>query len=1068
MTRHPDFFGSTTFDYTLADSFGATDTATITINLSNVDDAVTAVDDTLVLLEDNTAIFDPRSNDIDVDGDPLAITEINGLTITVGSPVSVTTGVVNLEPDGRLSFTPAPDFNGSGSFSYTLSDGNGSTSIAQVNFSVDPVNDAPVAQDDTVSTTEDTAVTLDPRSNDADIDGDAINVTAVDGLAISIGSPVNVADGQVQLLADGRLRFTPTPDFNGTTSFDYQVSDGTLTSTAATVTVNVNATNDAPTALPDNFSTAEDTPVTIDLRANDSDVDGDSLSVISINGQALSIGSPVTVSGGQVELLSTGSQRFVPDADFNGNVSFTYEVSDPSGALANATASITVDPVNDAPISNADATSTPEDTAVVMDLVSNDNDPEGDAIRVATINGAPVAIGDTVAVSDGSVTLVSSGSVEFTPAANFAGNANFTYTVVDTAGASSAPANANVNVTAVNDAPQAVNDLFSTNEDQPVTIDPRLNDFDPEFDALSIITIEGATAVIGSPVAVPNGSVVLQPDGRLEFTPAANFNGSTSFAYTVSDGSAASAAANITIDVNPVNDAPTANDDAVSAIEDTAVLINVLTNDTDPDGDPLQVAMIDGAPLSVGTPVSVADGVVRLQPDGRIEFVPAPDFTGPTSFDYTLIDTQGATANATVNLAITGVNDAPDAQDDSALTNEDTPVEIDVLANDTDPEADALFVHAINGVPVIVGQAVEIPQGSASLLANGNIRFSPAPDFNGSVGLIYTVRDSASAQIDARISVVILPLNDGPIARDDVYNAVAGAAVIVDPRSNDRDPDLPDNGQGITVTQVNGQPITPGAAVAITDGTVLMLADGRLQVTSSRDDAAPLSFGYTIAGNEGLTDSAAVIVQFEAITLVEETPERLNRIDPPADRFHLERRDETASQNELYVGRAVRESQAQSDQTDQRQRIDVIEGQTRRFGWASNDQSQPDASTDRVQFANLRSDRVFALPGSNPLDRHHAYNFNLACWDTEYPQSVLAMNRLLNPESANQVAESTRSTGVADDATPLKQPSAPEAVCSPSNAPSSPSGALYCEPVSQVDPDRFSRFTDQLASAKDQ
>ncbi|WP_139838221.1 FecR family protein, partial [Roseovarius gaetbuli] len=294
ITYTPDqnFSGVDRFTYTVSDGQDV-DTAEVTVNVTPVNDAPVAQDDSAVTAEDTSVQIAVLGNDSDVDGDALSVTQ-----------ATAQHGSVQINNDGTLSYTPDADFNGTDTISYTVSDGQ-DVDTAEVTVNVGAVNDAPVAQDDSAVTAEDTSVQIAVLGNDSDVDGDALSVTQA-----------TAQHGSVQINNDGTLSYTPDADFNGTDTISYTVSDGQDVDTAE-VTVNVGAVNDAPVAQDDSAVTAEDTSVQIAVLGNDSDVDGDALSV-----------TQATAQHGSVQINNDGTLSYTPDADFNGTDTISYTVSD--------------------------------------------------------------------------------------------------------------------------------------------------------------------------------------------------------------------------------------------------------------------------------------------------------------------------------------------------------------------------------------------------------------------------------------------------------------------------------------------------------------------------------------------------------------------------------------------------------------------------------------------------------------------------------------------------------------------------------------------------------------------
>lgn len=283
-------------------------------------------------------------------------------------------------------------------------------------------NSPPVAMDDTGSTATDTPITINVLTNDFDINGDTLSVTAV--TLPSNGSTVDNGDGTIT--------YNPSASFSGTATFSYTVSDGQGGVDTALVTITVNApSNNAPTALNDAAPTDEDTPVTVVVLGNDTDADGDTLSVQSVTNSVN--GGSVTTDGVTV--------TYTPAANFNGTDTFTYVVSDGRGGTDTGLVTISVTPVNDAPVAVDDnATVTQDSGAKIINVLANDNDIDGGLLTVS--------LASSTTAKGGSVTT-NGDTVSYTPAAGFVGTDSFDYTITDDGGLT-ATATVTVEVNALN------------------------------------------------------------------------------------------------------------------------------------------------------------------------------------------------------------------------------------------------------------------------------------------------------------------------------------------------------------------------------------------------------------------------------------------------------------------------------------------------------------------------------------------------------------------------------------------------------------------------------------------
>ena len=459
------------------------------------------------------------------------------------------------------------------------------------------VNDPPAAMDDTAYVAEDSAVMIDVLANDNDVDGDSLSITAV----------TQGSNGAVTFNASS-VTYTPNANFNGSDSFTYSISDGNGGSATATVSITVNAINDSPVAANDSKTTAEDTATTISVLTNDSDPDGDTLSITAVTQGA----------HGSVT-FTAGSVTYTPNANFNGSDSFTYTISDGNGGSATAMVAVTVSAVNDNPAAANDSANTSEDTAVAINVLANDSDLDGDTLAVSAVTQG----------SKGSVTFTAS-SVTYTPAANANGSDSFSYTIGDGHGGS-ATATVSITIAAVNDAPDAVNDSAATNEDAAVIISVLVNDADVDGEAVILTGVTQGT----------RGSVVQNGNGTVTYTPNPNTFGADSFTYTVRDAAGLTDTATVNVNVAAINDPPDAIDDSATANEGGNVAITVLANDTDLEGNALTVT-------AASTP---AHGTATINGNGTITYTPVSTYSGPDSFTYTISD-GAATDTATVSVQV--------------------------------------------------------------------------------------------------------------------------------------------------------------------------------------------------------------------------------------------------------------------------------------------------------------------------------------------------------------------------------------------------------------------------------
>ena len=518
-------------------------------------------------------------------------------------------GTLTLNADGSFSYVPNANFNGADSFTYVANDALlASTPPTTVAITVNPVNDAPVATDDSAQTNENVAVDVDVLANDTDVDGDTL----------SVGPFGQGANGTVTLEA-GKLRYTPNAGFTGTDSFTYRATDGSLESNLATVTITVNATNAAPVAVDDSATTDEDTTVDVDVLANDTDSDGDTLSIDSFT-------QPAHGTVAQV----AGKLRYTPAANFHGTDTFTYRASDGTALSNSATVTITVNSVNDAPVANDSSESTAEDTPLTSSVSATDVD--GDTLTFALVGPAPTGL-----------VFNTNGSFTYTPPADFNGAVSFQFNANDGT-LDSNTATVTITVTPVNDRPVATADAYDTDEDTTLNVAaPGVLGNDTDIDSSSL------SAVLQAGPA--HGTLTLNADGSFTYSPDANFNGTDTLPVPRKRRPPRLHAADNGHDHGRPDQRRAGRERRLWVTDEgVAVDVDVLANDTDVDGDTLAVG-----PFGQG-----ANGTVTLAA-GKLRYTPNPGFTGTDSFTYRATDGSLQSNLATVTITVRPTTPDPGA-----------------------------------------------------------------------------------------------------------------------------------------------------------------------------------------------------------------------------------------------------------------------------------------------------------------------------------------------------------------------------------------------------------------------
>ncbi|MFW1389752.1 tandem-95 repeat protein [Vibrio parahaemolyticus] len=769
-----ELLASTSFETIGIESLGLSQTQVLALNdlfRSNLQTSADSTDKPLAttpvtldaIEEDGGSIIitteELLSNVDDEDKDTLSV---ENLIIDKGNGTLVDNG------DGTWTFTPQIDDDTEVSFTFDIIDDEDLVVSGSANLDILPINDAPNAENDVITTEEDTAVTIDVLVNDSDVEGDALSIQS---------ASVPSEQGSVDIV-DGKLVFTPAENFNGEATITYIVTDGDLTDEAK-VTVTVTPVNDSPVAVDDTTSIQEDTAVTIDVLSNDTDVDGDKLSIQS---------ATVPEAQGKVEIVD-GKLVFTPAENFNGDAEITYTVTD--GQLTDeAKVTVTVNPVNDAPIIKVDAVESITEDAVNTDtvvatLTVRDTDTPEDRLTVSlenNSNGYFVLVGNDVKLTQAGVDAVNNDELnlkDLTISASVSDGVNPTANDSDS-----------LIVNRVNDAPtveNAIADQELSEDFATYTID--LNDAFKDSDSALNFSVSGNSNVL---VSIENGIATISPT--------ADWNGSETLTFTATDPSGESISQTVNFTVAPVADIVA---DKATVVEDTSTVIKVLGNDTF-EG--------DGKVVSLDTNNGPANGTVSVNPDGSVTYTPNDNYHGTDSFTY-IVTSGGVSESTTVSVDVTPVNDAPVAKDDIATTQEDTAVTIDVLTNDTDVDGDKLSIESAS---------VPKEQGTVEVV-DGKLVFTPAENFNGDAEITYTVTDGQLTD-EAKVAVTVNPVNDAPTIKVDAVESITEDAVNTDTvvaTLTVRDTDTPEDQLTVSLeNNSNGYFVLVGNEVKLTQAGV--------------------------------------------------------------------------------------------------------------------------------------------------------------------------------------------------------------------------------------------------------
>ncbi len=823
-TPPANFTGVVTFPYQVCDKgtspLCATALVTVTVNPTppvGTTLAPVAVDDALVTPINTPKTGTLASNDSDPNSPALPLIYTPGTFTT-------THGTLVVDNTGSYTYTPANNYIGPDSYTYTVC--NTAGKCDQATLSMDIQQPVCVLAAPTVAPGSATICTM----------GGSLTLiaTGVAGAVFSwTGTGLSGNTGAVVLVSG----LTTAGNYSYSVT---QIINGCVSTPAVTVVVSSSSacTYQPPIATPDIANTNLNTPVSGNVLTNDRDPQGLPLTA-SLTSQP---------TNGTVTLSPDGSYTYTPPTGFTGTTSFCYAVSNTAGLSSSACVTVNVLPVpdvlkNNPPVANNDAVETLPGKPVVIAVLANDTDPD----NATSLNGQlanPTLLGQP---TQGTAVVNGDGTVTYTPPSGFTGVVSFPYSVCD----KGTPALCSTAVVTVNVlptppagttlAPVAVDDAILTSVNTPKAATVAGNDYDLNTPALSLSYTSGQPS---------HGTVVMSANGSYTYTPATGYVGPDSFTYTVCNtaGLCDKATVSVLIENPVVPQPPIATPDIANTNLNTPVSGNVLTNDRDPQGLPL-TASLTSQPIN---------GTVTFSPDGSYTYTPPTGFTGTTSFCYAVSNTAGLSSSACVTVNVLPVPDAlknnpPVANNDAVETLPGKPVVIAVLANDTDPDNGT----GLNGQlanPTLPGQPT---QGTAVVNGDGTVTYTPPSGFTGVVNFPYSVCDKGTPALcsTAVVSVNVLPTPPAgttlaPVAVDDAILTNINTSKAATVAGNDYDLNTP----ALSLSYTSGQP---------SHGTVVLSANGSYTYTPATGYVGPDSFTYTVCSTAGLCDKATVNVLIE-------------------------------------------------------------------------------------------------------------------------------------------------------------------------------------------------------------
>lgn len=706
---------------------------------------------TISVLTSNTAPVASNSVQSTIEDSPLASSLLSSVNDSEGGPYNFSTvntpqhGTLQWGNNGSFTYVPAANYFGIDAFTFQVCDAGNLCTQANVTITIASQNDSPILVDDEVYVFEDDILETNISENDFDIESDAINYQLTS----------TTSTGIVSLSEDGVLSYVPNPNYSGVISLSYLACDTEGGCTSETITIYVFEISDAPIATALSTSTQEDNSIVGDVSQYTTDSDS----------EIIVYGILTNPSFGNVTIQSNGSFSYAPNPNYFGSDQFIYYAADNFGMTDTSVVYIQISSVNDAPIAEPYTILTQEDIAISLNIAANYSDPENDDLTFSLLG----------LTGQGVAEITTSGLLSYSPALNAFGMETIDVQICDSYNACIV-SNIAIEITPANDSPVSNSLELIGNEDSVLSSDLSSVTSDVEDSGLQFEISDN----------IQFGEWTLDASGIFEFLPFPNYYGTQVVNFTACDSEGACTTNELTLVVNPVNDAPVVLNSSITLSEDSATQNSLNGLVSDIDNDSLIISILQ----------DVQHGSFVFSNDESFVYAPTANYFGMDSLIYSACDTNGECALGTIYFEVTFLNDLPIVNNESVQVIMNSTINGSVGANDEELDFE----------PLVYSVTEDLSGGIFTLNTDGTYSYTPATDTSGLFYVSYSGCDPCNACDYGTITFFVVSeeeANTPPTAEDFNGEVCQGGTLTINLSNSISDAENADNNLQLTFGTAN-------------------------------------------------------------------------------------------------------------------------------------------------------------------------------------------------------------------------------------------------------------------------